>query len=234
MRSKLAEAHAAVAAGDVKEACNASNLICRYFSGRPAPGLPALARADNSVRPNFEERLLSGSAVQQQYYQQYVRPATQRSFKQMQVRQATRLTIRGSVSCMLVIKISLSVFRLADVTTYGPCMQRAAIKKQLFLRDFDVKQPEDVSSFARISVTLATDLAVPLLASNRSVQVELEFNSTAALAFLGNSVRTESATYLTRVRLARRRCCDILSCFAMWLAPRRPLHIGSTARAYTG
>jgi hypothetical protein len=58
---------------------------CSYFSGDVATGLPWLARPDGSTRPEFEARLLEGSAIQSQYYQQYVRPATQRAFKQMQV-----------------------------------------------------------------------------------------------------------------------------------------------------
>ena len=61
-------------------------LVCRYFSGEPAPGLPQLQRPDGTTRPDFEARLLNGTDVQAQYYQQYVRPATQRAFKQMQVR----------------------------------------------------------------------------------------------------------------------------------------------------
>lgn len=58
---------------------------CRYFSGAPAEGLPTLPRPDGTTRPDFESRLLGGSTVEAQYYQQYVRPATTRAFKQMQV-----------------------------------------------------------------------------------------------------------------------------------------------------
>ena len=60
--------------------------MCSYFSGRPAAGLPSLPRPDNTTRPDFERLLLDGSDTEAQYYQQYVRPATMRAFKQMQVR----------------------------------------------------------------------------------------------------------------------------------------------------
>ena len=65
---------------------NASGCCaCRYFSGQPASALPSLPRPDGTVRPDFEQRLLNGSGTEAQYYQQYVRPATIRAFKQMQV-----------------------------------------------------------------------------------------------------------------------------------------------------
>lgn len=63
----------------------ASTEWCRYFSGDPAPDLPTLARPDGTTRPDFEARLLDGSNIDVQYYQQYIRPGTNRAFKQMQV-----------------------------------------------------------------------------------------------------------------------------------------------------
>lgn len=81
-----------------------SDCGCRYFSGDPAAGLPRLPRPDGSRRLDFERLLRRGSPRQRQYYQQYVRPATMRSFKQMQVRLARLL--RGSdlaVPCLIAL-----------------------------------------------------------------------------------------------------------------------------------
>ena len=58
---------------------------CRYFSGEPAAGLPHLNRTDGTVRPNYEALLVASAARDAQYYAQYVRPATMRAFKHMQV-----------------------------------------------------------------------------------------------------------------------------------------------------
>lgn len=56
-----------------------------YFSGTPAAGLPMLPRQDGTVRPDYETILLNSTARDAQYYAQYVRPATMRAFKHMQV-----------------------------------------------------------------------------------------------------------------------------------------------------
>lgn len=61
-------------------------MECRYFSGQPAAGLPRLPRPDGSRRPDYEQLLQRSTARHRQYYHQYVRPATMRSFKQMQAR----------------------------------------------------------------------------------------------------------------------------------------------------
>jgi hypothetical protein len=63
-----------------------------YFSGKPAAGLPRLQRGDGTVRPDYEGILLNGTARDEQYYFQYVRPATMRAFKHMQVQPCTTLS----------------------------------------------------------------------------------------------------------------------------------------------
>lgn len=62
---------------------------CRYFSGQPAAGLPELARRDGTIRPDYESLLLNSTGRDAQYYAQYVRPATMRAFKHMQVEPCT-------------------------------------------------------------------------------------------------------------------------------------------------
>lgn len=62
-----------------------------YFSGQPAAGLPKLLRSDATVRPDYEALLLNGTAAHAQYYAQYVRPATMRAFKHMQVAPLTTI-----------------------------------------------------------------------------------------------------------------------------------------------
>jgi hypothetical protein len=63
-----------------------------YFSGKPAVGLPGLQRSDGTVRPDYEGTLLNGTARNEQSYYQYIRPATMRSFKHMQVQPCITLS----------------------------------------------------------------------------------------------------------------------------------------------
>ena len=81
-------------------------------------------------------------------------------------------------------------------------LQRAAIKKQLFLNTFDFTPPLDVNDYARLSVSFATSLDAPLAATDNTMRDWFEFNSTTPLSFQGaaSTAVTSSGTYLAQVR----------------------------------
>jgi hypothetical protein len=58
----------------------------------------------------------------------------------------------------------------------------------------------DAISYANVSVKLATGLASPLLASDRTVQVFFEFNSTAPLVFSQQAGMSLQGTQIVEVR----------------------------------
>lgn len=79
-------------------------------------------------------------------------------------------------------------------------MQRAAIKKQLFLVDFQVVRPLNAVSYANVSVQLSSGLRSPLVASDKTVRVYFEFNSTAPLVFGQQAQALPRGTQLVEVR----------------------------------
>ena len=78
-------------------------------------------------------------------------------------------------------------------------MQRAAIKKQLFLKAFDFEPPSGISAFGTVSVTLAASLAAPLVASNMTCRVWLDVRSEAALQFEKAAEQTHGGSWLVEV-----------------------------------
>lgn len=81
-------------------------------------------------------------------------------------------------------------------------MQRAAIKKQFFLSNFEFTPPAGALSYGKIAITLSTTLADAVAATDLTARVWLDLSSTAALDVVQPTSVTSAETLLAEVRLA--------------------------------